>query len=69
MKTTISNKSPAPFPKLQKATNGNIFLMRTPQSGTCVYDASNNIYFLGHYYKDLPSENLSDFNDILILEN
>ena len=69
MKTTIHNKSQTKFPKLQKAINGNIFLMCAPQSGTCVYDASNNLYFLGHYYTNLPSEGLSDFNDTLTLEN
>lgn len=69
MKTTLFVKPSSPFPKLQKAANGNIFLMSNPNTGTCVYDTSTSLHFLGIHYTDILSENLVDFNDALLLEN
>ena len=69
MKTTISNKSKTQFPKLQKGINGNIYLMCTPQSGTCVFDTLNSWHRPGQYYTNLDPKDFTDFDDAILLEN
>lgn len=66
MKSTKNNRKQSQFPKLQIASNGNVFLMYTATKGTCVHSASGD--FLGEY-STLDSSNLTNFNGSITLEN